>query len=142
MGYIQCPFGDFHPPPVELFSGTAHPGLEGHPALDCFLRHVVHPAVLDETRPRLDKTEGDIPGLTFPAQPLHPLKVAGPRAVIVLPATDDLLDLAASQILFQAHRPDQGRTHDPLVLEGEVQQDRDALIRPLLVFTGDVKEDC
>ena len=55
---------------------------------------MVTPAVLDEIRSRLYKTECDIPFFALSAQGLNPFKAAGPGSVVIFAAGDDLFDFS------------------------------------------------
>ena len=65
--------------------------------------------------------------------------MTGTGAAVVFPVAKYLLDLSGRQVFFYAHRPDERRAHDALMLEGQLQQDRDALVGAALVFAGDVE---
>ena len=98
-------------------------------------------AILDEHSAGLDETEGDVGLHALLPQGLYPVEIAGAGTIVVFAAADDLLDLPGGQILPDAHRPDEGRTHDALVLERQFQQKRDALISAALVLAGDIEKD-
>ena len=118
-----------------------HAGLTGHPALQLLAGQVVALAVLDEHGAGLDKAEGHVGIHTFLPERFDPIKIAGAGTIVVFAAADDLLDLPGGQILPDAHRSDEGRAHNALVLERQFQQKRDALIGTALVLTGDIEKD-
>ena len=118
-----------------------HAGLIGHPALQLLAGQVVAPAVLDEHGAGLDKAEGHVGIYAFLPERLDPIKIAGAGTIIVFAAADDLLDLPGSKIRPDAHRSDEGRAHDALVLEGQAEQNRNALIGTALILTGDIEKD-
>ena len=116
-------------------------GFIGHLALHPFVRHPVEPAVLDEVGAGFDEAEGHVIIHALLTKRLDPCEIAGPGTVIVLPAALDPLDLPGGQPGSEAHRADEGGAHDALMLEGQLQQEGDALIRPALVLTGDIEKD-
>ena len=118
-----------------------HTGFISHPALQLLAGQVVALAILDEHGAGLDKAEGHVGIHAFLPQGLYPVEIAGVGTIIVFAAADDLLDLPGSKIRPDAHRPDEGRAHDALVLEGQVKQNGNALIGAALIFTGDVEKD-
>ena len=83
-----------------------------HPALKAQARKVrlsaLHPlvgyavllSVLDEHRAGLDEVERDVVSAALVAQPLRPFIMARPRPVVVLPAAEDLLELAGGKVAF------------------------------------------
>ncbi len=113
-------------------------GFIGHLALHPFVRHPVEPAVLDEVGAGFDEAEGHVIIHALLTKRLDPCEIAGPGTVIVLPAALDPLDLPGGQPGSEAHRADEGGAHDALMLEGQLQQKGDTLVRPTLVFTGDI----
>ena len=118
-----------------------HAGAVGHAALQALGRQVVGFAVFDETGAGLDEAEGGVGADAFVVKALHPFKMAGTCAVVVFAAADDLLDLACGEGGRQADRADEGRAHDAFVLEGQIEQQRQAFVGTALVFAGDVEED-
>jgi len=146
MGHIEIFLRDGVAPVVHevKMNGPAlkvHTGFISHPALQLLAGQVIAFAILDEHSASFDEAEGDISLYTFLPQGLYPVEIAGAGTIVVFAAADDLLDLPGGQILPDAHRPDEGRAHNALVLEGQVKQDGDALIGAALVFAGDVEKD-
>ena len=118
-----------------------HTGFISHPALQLLAGQVVAFTVFDEHSAGLDKAECHVSFHAFLPEELDPIKVAGAGTIVVFAAADDLFDLPGGKVLPDAHRPDEGRAHNALVLEGQVKQDGDALIGAALVFAGDVEKD-
>ena len=118
-----------------------HAGFISHPALQLLAGQVVAFTVFDEHSASLDKAEGHVGIHAFLPERLDPIKIAGAGTIIVFAAADDLLDLPGGKVLPDAHRSDEGRAHDALVLEGQVKQNGNALIGAALVFAGDVEKD-
>ena len=118
-----------------------HAGLVGHPALQLLAGQVVAFTVFDEHSAGLDKAECYVGIHAFLTERFDPIKIAGAGTIVVFAAADDLLDLPGGQILPDAHRPDEGRAHNTLVLEGQAEQNRNALVGTALIFTGDVEKD-
>ena len=146
MGHIEIFLRDGVTPVVHEVKtdGTSlkvHTGFISHSALQLLVGQVVAPAVLDEHGAGLDKAEGYIGIHAFLPERLDPIKIAGAGTIIVFAAADDLLDLPGGKVLPDAYWPDEGRAHDALVLEGQVEQDGNALIGAALIFTGDVEKD-
>ena len=99
-----------------------HTGFISHPALQLLAGQVVAFTVFDEHSAGLDKAEGHVGIHAFLPERLDPIKIAGAGTIIVFAAADDLLDLPGGKVLPDAYWPDEGRTHDALVLEGQVKQ--------------------
>lgn len=117
-----------------------HAGFTGHSALQLLVWQVVAPAVLDEHGAGLDKAEGHVGIHAFLPERLDPIKIAGAGTIIVFAAADNLLDLPGGKVLPDAYWPDEGRAHDALMFEGQVEQDGNELIGTALIFTGDVEK--
>lgn len=118
-----------------------HAGFISHSALQLLAGQVVAPAVLDEHGAGLDKAEGYVGIHAFLPERLDPIEIAGAGTIIVFAAADDLLDLPGGKVLPDTHRSDEGRAHDALVLEGQVEQDGNALIGAALILAGDIEKD-
>ena len=118
-----------------------HAGFTGHSALQLLAGQVVAFTVFDEHSAGLDKAEGHIGIHAFLPERLDPIKIAGAGTIIVFAAADDLLDLPGGKVLPDTHRSDEGRAHDALMFEGQVEQDGNALIGTALILTGDVEKD-
>ena len=118
-----------------------HTGFISHPALQLFAWQVVAFTVFDEHSAGLDKAECYVGIHAFLPERLDPIKITGAGTIIVFAAADDLLDLPGGKVLPDAHRPNEGRAHNTLVLEGQAEQNRNALIGAALIFTGDVEKD-
>ena len=118
-----------------------HTGFISHPALQLLAGQVVAFTVFDEHSASLDKAECYVGIHAFLPERLDPIEIAGAGTIVVFAAADDLLDLPGGKVLPDAYRPDEGRAHDTLVFEGQVEQDGNALIGAALIFTGDVEKD-
>ena len=118
-----------------------HTGFISHPALQLLAGQVVALAILDEHGAGLNKAEGHVSFHAFLPEGLDPIEIAGAGTIVVFAAADDLLDLPGGKVLPDTHRSDEGRAHNTLVLEGQAEQNRNALIGTALVFTGDVEKD-
>ena len=118
-----------------------HTGFISHPALQLLAGQVVALAVLDEHGAGLNKAEGHVSFHAFLPERLDPIEIAGAGTIVVFAAADDLLDLPGGKVLPDAHRPDEGCAHNALVLEGQVEQNGNALIGAALILTGDIEKD-
>jgi len=127
---------ELHGPPLETDAG-----LVSHLALHPFVRHPIKFPVFNEVGPGLNKAERNVRICALLPERLNPLKIAGPGASIILPATLDLLDLSGGQIGPDAYRADKRRAHNALMLERQLQQKWNTLICPALVFAGNIKKD-
>lgn len=108
-GDIQVLLGYLHAEtvgqlPFHRLAHVIHAGFLRHFALGQLFRHVVAFPVLDEHRSRLNKAECNVMGHTLGPKIFHPIKVAGPCPIVILPAAYNLLDLPISQVLFNADR--------------------------------------
>lgn len=118
-----------------------HAGFISHPALQLFAGQVVAFTVFDEHSASLDKAEGHVGIHAFLPERLDPIEIAGAGTIVVFAAADDPLDLPGGKVLPDAYRSDEGRAHDALVLEGQVEQDGNALIGAALILAGDIEKD-
>ena len=146
MWHIQLFLRDGIPPVVHKVktdgpSLKVHTGFISHPALQLLAGQVVTLVVLDEHGAGLNKAEGHVSFHAFLPERLDPIEIAGAGTIVVFAAADDLLDLPGGKVLPDTHRSDEGRAHNTLVLEGQAEQNGNALIGAALVFTSDVEKD-
>ena len=102
---------------------------------------VVAFTVFDEHSAGLNKAECYVGIHAFLPERLDPIEIAGAGTIVVFAAADDLFDLPGGKVLPDTHRSDEGRAHNTLVLEGQAEQNRNALIGTALILTGDIEKD-
>ena len=98
-------------------------------------------SVLYKSAASAAKHKGYVVLCAFIVQLPDPLVVTGAGTAVVFSVTQYLLYLARWKIFFDGNRSNEWGAHDTFVLEGQLQQDRNALVRSLLVFTGDIEHD-
>ncbi len=146
MGNIQLVIGERIAPAVmqaemDRLALIAQPGTICLLALEGVPLNFVQLPIFYKPAPRPAEYERHIKVHARIPERLHPIIMAGPGAVVILSIAKHLLDLPGFQILSYAHRPDKRCAHDALVLEWEIQQDRDSLVGALLVFCRYIEKD-
>ena len=126
---------------LHRFPLIVHAGKMRLSALERAALNVIELFVLDEAPAGAAENKCDIVLLAFLPQQLYPFKIAGAGAVIVFAVADHALDLSGAEILPQADTPDKRRTHHALVLERQLQQNRDAFICAALILSRYVEKD-
>lgn len=76
-----------------------------HSALQSLIRQMILLSILDENRSRFDEAERHICLNAFLTKRFHPVKIAGSRTVVILPAAENLLNLTGGQIFLRLTRP-------------------------------------
>ena len=98
-------------------------------------------SVLDKPTPCSAENKGHVVFRTFIVKALDPFIMARPCAAVIFPVAKNLFDLSRRKVLLNAYRANERSAHDPLVLEGQIQQNGNSFICSALVLTSDVKHD-
>ena len=126
---------------LHLATNVIHTRLESHLALREFTRDVESATILDKDRARLNKAEGYVIRLALLGEFFHPFEITGACSVIVLTTCNNLLDLSRGEVILDIYRPDKGGCHNALMLEWQLQKQRNSLVCTTLILARYVEED-